>query len=452
MGGEQLTHQPVEQQLPPVEAADHVDQRFNDIVENYHAEAGTPAEQQPTTEHSEAISVDTTTEADTATNKNEEAESATTESNEPGQEAARDLTAQRITELSKAIDEIAGNGELSDTTRSFLRSGGSIDSALNEIQTLREAPETKREKTETDKLLDEAREEYAQALTRRGRGRRKAVEGKYTDALTARIKEVSSLNDPEGAKSYEEDKELKIEALADAELSVVADMLLVERDKLASAVHDKQKVGRLTKLMNNKVVRGALVAGVVGAAAATHLELLPGESKDIIENADTALTTLSSFLFAAGTQNKAYRKLNQVIENRQQRKFRKQLANDIVGDTLARRTAQRTEELSQRPDRPYTPEDAAKLVDKVYGAHGEDVRNIISPEGETSVQYANLVSTLVTEEVGRQRRELAASHTRTIIFRSVAVASSALFAGTVYQVNEAVTLGKDLRENLPEKQ
>lgn len=347
---------------------------------------------------------------------------------------------QRIGRLRHFVDEISGNQtELSAETREYLRGGGSLQEALAEINSLRNNVFKEPTKTETE--LTDARSDFVETLKRRAPQRRSQVHkahSRYGSALAHLVVEATA-----GASAAAS----TVEEFADAQIGVIADLVVAERQKLRAMLSQSSKESFAARVLKTPALRRSVVGSVVSSALAVRLGLVPGASESLDHTLQTNLEMFSAFLFARGTQRHAYKRLTEAAAERRLRGTTRKIEQDeTVADDLIDRTTRKVGVNHAKTKDPKTTADARRFAGDFYDRHLTEVKALAKQTEGAEEKFAELVSKVIDEELAKMRHEMASHPGRRVIFEGLALVLTFSGGNLTYKVAESFTVGAETSE------
>ncbi len=348
----------------------------------------------------------------------------------------------RVLFLRNAVDELAGDSAtLSDETRDYVRAGGGIETALTEIDELRGK---KSAGPESD--MQAARQEYIRALASKDKGARETAQQHYKEAVVAAFREASQRENETPAG--ESEGKPTAERLAEERLSIVTDLVLTERHKMREGLQDAgPKPNVASRLLGNKKVRMSMVSGLIGTALATRFGMLPTEaSTHMVEN---SLNVVTAFMFARNSQGAIAERLKERSLSRQAAKQAAQIEADEASANITKRVVSRSRNRSGNHEGDvYAPSETKRYVGDVVLNHGEEIQTVADKPEEADEAYAQLLESLVEEELSHARKRVSVSKAKVAVFTGLSIAASMSMTGPLATVAESTVLGKEAAETM----
>lgn len=345
----------------------------------------------------------------------------------------------RVHLLRNAVDELAGDSSnLSEATRTYVREGGGIQTALAEIDELRgKKPEGPEQELQT------ARQEYVTALASKDKEVRRTAQEQYKSAVIKAFREATVREN--ASPEHTEKTTITPESLAEQRLSIVTDLVLSERHRLQATLQESGPKPRVIEsLLEKNKVRMTMVSGLVGTALATRFGLLPSEaSTHMVEH---GLNMATAFLFAHNTQETVSKQIEGRRAARQAAKQAKALEEDQTKTGVTKRVIRRSRARPNNHEDVYAPEEAEQFVGGVVLGHMEDIQSAAEKPEKADETYAHLLASLVEDELAATREKVSMSRVKWVLFGGLSVAASMSMAGPMVAAAESAALGREAKE------
>ena len=370
-----------------------------------------------------------------------------TDEQSDAQEEQVDPIDARVGYLRGVVDELASDtNDLSEPTRDYIRKGGSIQTALAEIDDLRgkkiEGPEV---------ALQEARQEYIKALASKDPAVREAAEERYRTAVVDAFRHAS---EHENTASTEESEEITAERLAEERLSIATDLLLSERHRLREKLAEESPVKQsfVKRFLNNNKVRLAMVGGLVGSALATRFGMLPSEEATHL--VETGLNLATAFMFARHSRS-VVEGVSDRLEARRTAKEAARVEEGVKADEKAAditgRVVERAKGRHSRHEKEYDETEARRYVGRIVLDHAEDISAVAHRPESADDAYAELLGSLVGDEMERVRRKVQLSRTKIVVLSGLSVAAAVAMTGPLTSISESLVIGKEAKEAIADQ-
>lgn len=344
----------------------------------------------------------------------------------------------RVKMLQGVIDDLANNdGTISDETRGYLQSGGSINSALSEIETLRS-----NDPTSVEGAMVQARQGFSESLSRHRRHKKEIATAKeqYATALVQFIQSKAPTELKPDTESSPETADPN--DLISRELAVVSDAVLAERVKLKEAIEDAKSHHLISRLMRNKKVRLGVIGAVVGTALTAHFGVLPGGVES--EYLEHGLSAMSTFVFTRDSQKEGYRHITERLQSRKTKKRQSDIAGDPTKAKIVGSTVKRSLEHPAQHEVIHDRSDISSYVGNVLTSHSVEIRQVTEDADKRVEVFSSLVQKLVVEEVAELHSKVITNGRRAKVFEALALAVSVSPASPIAEgIEDAAQTGED---------
>jgi hypothetical protein len=355
------------------------------------------------------------------------------------EEQERLASSGRISELQQIIDEIANGAEYSSNTKKFLQEGGSIQTAVGEIDSLRGGPPVEKQGASAelpeDPELTSARDQYIKVLRGRKVFGTQKTRTQYESVLAQRVNTQLGIGE-ESASGQEADPDERMKYLAAHQLNTLTSLLVSERIEVQERLEKAGADSKYAKIMGNKKLRYGMLGVVLASGIASRAGIMPEGLQGIADNVQTAMELTSAFLVTAIHDSKVAKAANKWIDEKREAR-------------AAKKQDERTKELVERtligtsPDR-RTPE--ARVARTLFDRHNEELQRIAQGGEGAPEEYAAVLQAVVIEQVTQMRREVVTTRAQRVVMRSLSIAGTAVAQKAVIGIAESISYTEDFKE------